>query len=60
MSMSTEVGGRNCVGQKVEETAKGKSLRGTSLCMWVGKTCSDRETGGEATGSREQLGSESM
>ena len=30
------------VGQTAEETDKGKSgsLRGTSLCMWVGKTCS--------------------
>ena len=30
-------------GNKVEETAKGKSLCGTTLCSWVGNTCTDRE-----------------
>ena len=38
------------MGRKVEETAKGKSvgsLRGTSLCICVGKTCTDRETVGQ-------------
>ena len=42
------------MGQTVEET-KGESVG--SLCMWVGNTCTDRETG-EAAGSRAQLGSE--
>ena len=62
---SLEEGERYHLGKKVEETAKQKSvglLRGTSLCvyMWVGTTCadSDSDTGREATGSREQLGSE--
>ena len=39
---------RNCVG----------SMRGINLCIWVGSTCSDRETGRKANCRREQLGSE--
>ena len=54
-----EEGGRYYVAQKVEETAKGKSvgsLRDTSLCIRVGNTCTDRETSGQTTYSIEQLG----
>ena len=29
----------------------------TSVCIWLGNPCTDRETGGEATCNREQLGS---
>ena len=48
------------MGQNVKETAERKVLDvcATDLCMWVGNTCTDRETGGEATGGREHLGLE--
>ena len=47
------------VGQKTEETTKRKSvgnLLGTNLHKRVGNTGTDRETGGEDTDSRKQLG----
>ena len=31
-------------------------LCGTCLCIWVGNTCTDRETGGEGTCSRTTTG----
>ena len=31
-----------------------------SVCILVGNPCTDRETGGEATYNREQLGSENV
>ena len=52
-----EESGRHYVGQKTEETTKRKSvgnLRGTSLYIQVGNTGSDRETGGEATDSKNK------
>ena len=45
-----EESGRHYVGQKTEETTKRKSvgsLRGTSLCILVGNTGTDRETEAE-------------
>ena len=58
-----EESGRHYVGQKTEETTKRKSvgsLRGTSLYIRVGNIGTDRETGGEDTDSRKQLGSKNM
>ena len=52
--------GRHYVGQKTEETTKRKNLRGTSLYTRVGNTGTDRETGGEDTDSRKQLGPKKM
>ena len=54
-----EESGRHYVGQKTEETTKRKSvgnLLGTNLHKRVGNTGTDRETGGEDTDSRKQLG----
>ena len=48
---------------KLEKQLKGNcigSMRGTISCIWVGSTCSDREAGQQARGSRGQLGSENM
>ena len=45
------------------ETAKGKSVGSmpcTSLFIWDWKSCTGRETRGEATDKRKQLGSENM
>ena len=58
-----EESGRHYVGQKTEETTIRKSvgsLRGTSLYIRVGNTGTDRETGGEDTDSRKQLGPKNM
>ena len=58
-----EESGRHYVGQKTEETTKRKSvgsLRGTSLCIRVGNTGHDRETGREDADSRKQLGTKNM
>ena len=48
--------------RKLKKQVKGSvgSLRGTSLCMWVGITCTDRVTGGEAAVSCEELDSENI
>ena len=48
--------------EKSEETTKRSvgSLRGTSLYIRVGNTGTDRETGGEVTYSRKQLGPKNM
>ena len=45
-----EESGRHYVGQKTEKTTKRKSvgsMRGTSLCIRVGNTGTDIDTGGE-------------
>ena len=58
-----EESGRHYVGQKTEDTTKGKSvgnLCGTSLYIWVGNTGTDKETGGEDTDTRKQLGPKNM
>ena len=58
-----EESGRHYVGQKTEETTKRKSvgsLSGTSLCIRVGNTGTNRETGGDDTDSRKQLGPKNM
>ena len=51
-SGSTDEGGRY-VGRKLEVPT-------TGLFVWARNSCTDRETGGEATGSRYQLGSGNM
>ena len=58
-----EASERRYVGQKTEETTKRKSvgsLRGTRLYIRVGNTGTDRETGGEDTYGRKQLGPKNM
>ena len=57
-SSSMEEGGRYYVGQKAEETTKGKVLEAcvVPVCVYGSGRFALTETGGEATYSRERLG----
>ena len=58
-----EENGRYYVGQKTEQRIERKSvgsLHGNNLYILVGNIGTDRETGGEDTDSRKQLGLKNM